>query len=317
MPGRKYEAQSGYRYGFNGKEKDKVLNSLTAYDYGFRIYNPGIGKFLSVDPLSQKYPELTPFQFASNTPIQAIDLDGLEAYFVQVAVRGAASSVPFPIPGPTVSFGVGIAFDNFGNIGVYTQKSFGATLGIGGTIGFSGGINFQARDINSLSGWGVNFGAFASVIPGITPTEVSAELNFAFESDKGNFKDVLFDKDKKTNIGMNIGIQFLPGATVGFGLYGEGSYTEFTTNINLIKFAKDAWQEIGHNLYELEKYLRTIPNLHITNDQIQGIYDAVNEKIFESNIVQPKVLENVVLPTKKEKEAQNRSQKDTSSLESE
>ena len=26
-----------------------------------------------------KYPELTPYQFASNTPISAIDLDGLEA----------------------------------------------------------------------------------------------------------------------------------------------------------------------------------------------------------------------------------------------
>jgi RHS repeat-associated protein len=78
MPGRKYEAQSGYRYGFNGKEKDKDLISLTAYDYGFRIYNPGIGKFLSVDPLTNNYSWYTPYQFAGNTPIQAVDLDGLE-----------------------------------------------------------------------------------------------------------------------------------------------------------------------------------------------------------------------------------------------
>lgn len=78
MPGRKYEAQSGYRYGFNGKEKDKDLNSLTAYDYGFRIYNPGIGKFLSVDPLTQSYPWYTPYQFAGNSPIANIDLDGAE-----------------------------------------------------------------------------------------------------------------------------------------------------------------------------------------------------------------------------------------------
>jgi hypothetical protein len=35
-----------------------------------------------VDPLTKSYPELTPYQFASNTPIQAIDLDGLEAFFV-------------------------------------------------------------------------------------------------------------------------------------------------------------------------------------------------------------------------------------------
>lgn len=30
----------------------------------------------------KKYTWLTPYQFASNTPLQAIDLDGLEAYFV-------------------------------------------------------------------------------------------------------------------------------------------------------------------------------------------------------------------------------------------
>ena len=39
-------------------------------------------RFLSVDPIGRKYPELTPYQFASNTPIQAIDLDGLEANVV-------------------------------------------------------------------------------------------------------------------------------------------------------------------------------------------------------------------------------------------
>ena len=33
-----------------------------------------------MDPLIKKYPELTPYQFASNTPIWAIDLDGLERY---------------------------------------------------------------------------------------------------------------------------------------------------------------------------------------------------------------------------------------------
>jgi RHS repeat-associated protein len=48
----------------------------------FRIYNPGIGRFLSVDPLTTSYPMLTPYQFASNTPIQAIDLDGLEALII-------------------------------------------------------------------------------------------------------------------------------------------------------------------------------------------------------------------------------------------
>jgi hypothetical protein len=49
-------------------------------DYGMRMYNPRIGRFFTVDPLTKSYPELTPYQFASNTPIQAIDLDGEEKF---------------------------------------------------------------------------------------------------------------------------------------------------------------------------------------------------------------------------------------------
>jgi RHS repeat-associated protein len=78
MPGRSYNNGNDYRYGFNGKEKDKDINSLTAYDYGFRIYNPAIGKFLSVDPLTESYPFYTPYQFAGNIPISCIDLEGAE-----------------------------------------------------------------------------------------------------------------------------------------------------------------------------------------------------------------------------------------------
>ena len=72
-----------YRYGFNGKEKDpEVSGSGNSYDYGFRIYNPRLGRFLSVDPLFKSYPWYTPYQFAGNLPIWAIDLDGLEEYKV-------------------------------------------------------------------------------------------------------------------------------------------------------------------------------------------------------------------------------------------
>ena len=72
----------GYRYGFNGKEMDnEVSGNGNQYDYGFRIYNPRLGRFLSVDPLTKSFPMLTPYQFASNTPIVAIDLDGLEAEY--------------------------------------------------------------------------------------------------------------------------------------------------------------------------------------------------------------------------------------------
>jgi RHS repeat-associated protein len=70
----------GYRYGFNGKEKDPegMGGGGNTYDYGFRIYNTNLAKFLSVDPLFKSYPWYTPYQFAGNDPIRNIDIDGLE-----------------------------------------------------------------------------------------------------------------------------------------------------------------------------------------------------------------------------------------------
>jgi RHS repeat-associated protein len=69
------DAESGYRYGFNGKEND----DFDLVDFGERFYNPQLGRFLSVDPLTSSYPMITPYQFASNKPIVAVDLDGLES----------------------------------------------------------------------------------------------------------------------------------------------------------------------------------------------------------------------------------------------
>lgn len=77
---------NAYRYGFNGKENDnEVKGQGNQQDYGMRIYDPRIGKFLSVDPITSQYPSLTPYQFSSNSPIANIDLDGLEA---KLAIAG-------------------------------------------------------------------------------------------------------------------------------------------------------------------------------------------------------------------------------------
>ncbi|MEP7219494.1 MAG: thrombospondin type 3 repeat-containing protein, partial [Bacteroidota bacterium] len=44
------------RYGYNGKEKDdEVAGDGNQYDYGGRIYNPRIGKWMSIDPHAYKH----------------------------------------------------------------------------------------------------------------------------------------------------------------------------------------------------------------------------------------------------------------------
>ena len=48
MPAKKFISGIGYRYGFNGKENDKDI-SEGGQDYGMRIYDARLGRFLSVD----------------------------------------------------------------------------------------------------------------------------------------------------------------------------------------------------------------------------------------------------------------------------
>jgi RHS repeat-associated protein len=78
MPGRKFNINKiKFRYGFNGKEDDNDAGE-GIQDYGMRIYDARLGRFLSVDALTDAYPWYTPYQFAGNIPILYIDLDGLE-----------------------------------------------------------------------------------------------------------------------------------------------------------------------------------------------------------------------------------------------
>ncbi|MFT4015810.1 MAG: hypothetical protein QM668_02505 [Agriterribacter sp.] len=58
----------------------KIVKVMTDDEAEKKLDNTTGKRFLSIDPLTTKYPMLTPYQFASNTPIQSIDLDGLEEY---------------------------------------------------------------------------------------------------------------------------------------------------------------------------------------------------------------------------------------------
>ncbi|MBL0095414.1 MAG: hypothetical protein IPP46_02170 [Bacteroidetes bacterium] len=69
--------ENGYRFGFNGKEKDDEVKGVgNSLDFGARIYDSRLGRWLSVDPLHKKYPNISPYVFCANNPIIYIDKDG-------------------------------------------------------------------------------------------------------------------------------------------------------------------------------------------------------------------------------------------------
>ena len=63
----------GYRYSFNGKEKiDEVSGSGNSIDFGARIYDCRVGRWMSGDKLASAYPSNSHYCFAGNNSILLI-----------------------------------------------------------------------------------------------------------------------------------------------------------------------------------------------------------------------------------------------------
>ena len=76
MPGRS-SGGSNYRYGFNGTEGDEEMyNNKSSHDFGARMYNSDLGRFMSRDKFATYYTGLSPYSFVANTPLKAIDING-------------------------------------------------------------------------------------------------------------------------------------------------------------------------------------------------------------------------------------------------
>jgi len=52
------------------------------YDYGARMYDPSIGRFITQDAFSEKYYESNPYHYVLNNPINIIDINGDSTYVI-------------------------------------------------------------------------------------------------------------------------------------------------------------------------------------------------------------------------------------------
>ncbi|WP_029905331.1 RHS repeat-associated core domain-containing protein [Prevotella sp. 10(H)] len=64
-------------YKYNGKKLDQN-HQLNMYDYSAKFYEPGIGRFSTVDPLAEKYYSWSPYAYVGNNPLKYIDPTGMD-----------------------------------------------------------------------------------------------------------------------------------------------------------------------------------------------------------------------------------------------
>ncbi len=67
-----------YRYSYNGMEKDDEIKNIegSSYDFGARMYDSRVGRFLSLDVYSKNICWQSGYIYADNSPIYQIDLNG-------------------------------------------------------------------------------------------------------------------------------------------------------------------------------------------------------------------------------------------------
>ncbi len=70
---------SSQPYKYNGKELD-TDRGLNLYDYSARYMDPALGRFSTMDPLSEKYYSISPYAYVGNNPIRRIDPTGTDWY---------------------------------------------------------------------------------------------------------------------------------------------------------------------------------------------------------------------------------------------
>jgi RHS repeat-associated protein len=81
MPKRGYVGEE-YRYGFQRQEKDNEWNgsgAMLAFEY--RVHDVRLGRFLSVDPLSDSYPWNSSYAFSENRVVDSKELEGAERLY--------------------------------------------------------------------------------------------------------------------------------------------------------------------------------------------------------------------------------------------
>ncbi|MBR5695369.1 MAG: hypothetical protein IKX43_03935 [Paludibacteraceae bacterium] len=81
-PGRNYSLPGDdYRFGYTGHEKENDM-AEGVYTTEYRLLDTRLGRWMSVDPLFAKYPDMSSYVYCGGNPVSSVDPDGEDIYML-------------------------------------------------------------------------------------------------------------------------------------------------------------------------------------------------------------------------------------------
>jgi len=71
---------------------NEIKGEGNSLNYDYRMHDPRVGRFFAVDPLAEKYPNISPYVYCYNNPLNVIDPDGREGIVVSGQHGGTMKS---------------------------------------------------------------------------------------------------------------------------------------------------------------------------------------------------------------------------------
>lgn len=187
----------GYRYGFNGMEADdEIKGTKNSYDFWARMYDPRIGRWLTIDPQAREYPDLNPYNFVENSPMIMNDPTG-ESGIVTIDKEARNITIEANI----VLYGTSATAELAQSTAKDVQDTWNAADG---------------RVMIDGIEYCVNFVITAEYQPTLTPAEVSANTDYKnnyIRVEETNSKGVSYMVGSSSGGGSNSGYYLLKNIT--------------------------------------------------------------------------------------------------------
>ena len=208
-----YRGRAGNKYQYNGKEWNDDFG-LGWNDYGARFYDPAIFRWLSPDPLSEKYRYWNPYTYVLDNPVGLVDNEGKEpepprilAVFFHGGLGGGGTTVTdYGNAGQT-----GVIFnDVFKEADSRSGQMYGRIIAPGATAssGVKNGIDFLKENMkegDKVLIYGYSWGGDVAVELAKAAKEIgiNVDLLITVDASDGPFQQTTVDNDIPDNVKEN------------------------------------------------------------------------------------------------------------------